>query len=1138
MKSDAFTAAGEFWARALPLWTSDAATRAIPVIVAITLVLVALRFGWKLGSGTRRPHPSNARPVLDQASTAREVGVEWPLVATSWRFGPRIHLRRALAEAHRLAGPDALRILVVAGDGTLDLCHSIGLAPPGAGTVRIAAGNRTVLIDAAGADSRTLRRLASALPRRRPIDAATAIVTAGGVPPGTLARMAGVSRATGFRVALHFVIAGASRVAAWRIVDAGNRDGRTLCAQLAREAACRWLAGGSRAGLSDISNAGSRGLPEALDAAFAAAAPRFVDIASLCFTGEGLRAAAAQTAERTRPTGAPRIATWASLAVLLVGVWLTGLVAVTGTVRSDALRVDVESSAQATATPMQDTDVDAAPSGRAIRRTADLGVRLAGYSEFSPLLPLASVLPEYDAPGRLGALLLDVHALRPLARELDRHFREHLTANDDPAAFLENARVIGRRLAAWEGLAHNPHGVDLRSLFSDAFGGGPDAWPEGMGRTLALSGSKPPKAYGVLDSIALTALTHQGFVAAMRQRAHDTYTNGPVARAARRAGMTNAGWRERHDALRDLRAAIHDPGQSWLMEARHRPSNDLELQLFGGALTLPLLARAGVTEARAVVDRIRAGAREAAEQFTVPEIGPLLVRSHAGTQHGGSAFALAPRAKAWLEFLDRIRSAGILDLQQAAAHPGAGPMTVDPAPLAETRAMLRTFDRSAAGGLLDSMPLETAQSLLLGLANEMAHGVAAEVEHAVRTTDRGPWLTVPKSTFDDLTQIETWLRESHSADAANRVLRVRSRVAGTLLESAVLGLMEEDPIGIRLEPFSDATAPFRQFEQGVERLQSVYDLIAAPYIAVAERGGESSAYDWLEIGEDISRYRSGDSDAALSGLEHILRVYADDPSSICAAGPMPRTAAQSTYVERAVSRVSNDVARTCSTLAMSRSQATHDSLVDYFKRHVSPFWPYAGEPNAPEISVATLGQFVERVHAARSALETVEGPLVEPLLANVRFWTPVADGGAAVRFRVDWRARREEERLAHHVAEIGLAGVERDADGIYTWHYGQRAALRMRLAVNSPYRFARASDPVGLETTLVGHGSGSLLRILEGLHKGALTIESEVVDSRNARWPLRVTARVTYVDGVPMSLRRNVVEHPDSHVPDLNAVRG
>ena len=1137
MKSDAFTAAGELWARALPLLTSDAAARVIPVIVAITLVLAALRIGWKLGSGTRRPHPSNARPVLDPATTERVVGIEWPLVATSWRFGPRIHFRRALAEAHRLAGSDALRILVVAGDGAHDLCHSIGLAPPGDGTVRIAAGNRTVLIDAAGADSRTLRRLASALPRRRPIDAAAAIVTADGVPPGTLARMAGVSRATGFRVALHFVIAGASRMAAWRIVDAGNRDGRTLCAQLAREAACRWLAGGSRAGLSDISNAGSRGLPEALDAAFAAAAPRFVDVASLCFTGEGLRAAAAQTAERTRPTRAPRIATWASLAVLLVGVWLAGLVAVTGTTRSDALRVDVESSAQAAATPMQDTDVDAAPSGHAIRRTAELGVRLAGYSEFSPLLPLASVVPEYDAPGRLGALLLDVHALRPLARELDRHSREHLTAIDDPVAFLENARLIGSRLAAWEGLVDNPQGVDLRSLFSDVFGGGPDAWPEGMGRTLAQSGSKPPKAYGVLDSVALTALTHQGFVAAMRQRAHDTYTNGPVARAARRAGLTNTGWRERHDALRDLRAALQDPDQSWLMEARHRPSNDFDLQLFGGALTLSLLARAGVTEARAVVDRIRAGAREAAEQFTVPEIGPLLVRSDAGTQHAGTAFALTPRAKAWLEFLDRIRSAGILDLQQAAAHPGAGPVTVDPAPLAETRAMLRTFDRSAAS-LLESMPPETAQSLLLGLANEMADGVAAEVEHAVRTTDRGPWLTVPKSTFDDLTQIETWLRESHSVDAANRVFRVRSRVAGTLLESAALRLMEEDPIAIRLEPFSDATAPLRQFEQGVERLQSVHDLIAAPYIAVAERGGESSAYDWLEIGEDISRYRNGDSDAALSGLEHILRVYAHDPSSICAAGPMPRTAAQSTYVERAVSRVSNDMARTCSTLATSRNQATHDSLVDYFKRHVSPFWPYAGEPNAPEISVSTLGQFVERVHAARGALETVEGPLVEPLLANVRFWTPVADGGAAVRFRVDWRARREEERLAHHLTEIGLTGVERDADGVHTWHYGQQAALRMRLAVNSPYRFARASDSEGLEYTLVGHGSGSLLRILEGLHEGALTIETEVVDSRNERWPLRVTARVTYVDGVPISLRRNGVEHPDSLVSELNVARG
>ena len=153
--------------------------------------------------------------------------------------------------------------------------------------------------------------------------------------------------------------------------------------------------------------------------------------------------------------------------------------------------------------------------------------------KFSPLLPLASVVPEYDAPGRLGALLLDVHALRPLARELDRHSREHLTAIDESRGVSRecpsDSEVGWRHGKAWWTTRKGSICVACSATFS---GGGPDAWPEGMGRTLAQSGSKPPKAYGVLDSVALTALTHQGFVAAMRQRAHDTYTNGPVARAS------------------------------------------------------------------------------------------------------------------------------------------------------------------------------------------------------------------------------------------------------------------------------------------------------------------------------------------------------------------------------------------------------------------------------------------------------------------------------------------------------------------------------------------------------------------------------------------------------------------------------
>ena len=1025
-----------------------------------------------------------------------------------------------------------------------DLCHSIGLAPPGEGTVRVAAGNRTVIIDATRADARTLRRLAFALPHRRPIDAAAAIVDKDGIPPGTLPRMAAFARDTGFRVALHLVISGPHRLAARQLVGAEHRDGRTLCLQLAQDAARRWLAGGTRQGLSELSDASARGLPEALDAILAATALRYVDLASLCFTGAGLRAAMSETAHRTRPARPPAIATGAGLAALLAGASLAALAAITGSARSDALRATVESAAEQVAAPAGIASASPVPVSHATRQAAELSVRLASYSEFSPLQPLGPLLPNFDAPARLGASLLDARVLRPLAKEMNRRGRDLLAPSADSVAWIESARRVGTWLAAWEGLTGDRRTVDLRGLLSDAFGGTPETWPQGIGRVLARPGVEPPTAYEHLDSSALAELTHHGFVATMQRRAHKIYADGPVARAARRANLPGTGWRARHDALRDLRDGLEDPEQAWMIGAGHRSSSDFDLHVLDAALALPQLGSSGVTEARIAVDRIRSEAREAAERFVVPEIGPVLVRTDTGAPGGRPGIALSPRARAWLTFLDRIRSAGVLDLPQAPAHSSAGPVTADPETIAATRERLRTFDRYASS-LPAVLPPETARALLLGLAREIAPGVAAEVELALRpvkhfehSTDKPVQLTAPWSVFDNLTAIESWLREHHGTTAAQRVLGIRSRIAGTLLESAALTLQAEDPMGIELDASSDGTAAVRRFVQGVERLSSLYRRSALPHIGVAEHGDAGLSLQWAEIGKDLARYRRGDAGSTLSGMERMLRAYADDPQSACAEMETSRAMAADSYIRRAASRFATELARTCSERAIARLHAEYDSLVDHFNRHVSRLWPYSEESGAREISSVALERFVKRLHAARDALEKVDGPLVEPFLANIRFWTPVADGGVALRFRIDWRANRGDERLAHHLAEIELTGVEKDADGIHTWRYGRAVTLRMRLAVNSPYRFVRAADSTGLVHRFDGQGGGALLRLFEGLHDGALTFEAEVADSRGTRQPLRVTARVTYTDGVPMSLRRTGEAQPDSRVPDPHVAKG
>ena len=318
------------------------------------------------------------------------------------------------------------------------------------------------------------------------------------------------------------------------------------CAPSLRSDAARiWLTGGSRKGLKELALAQSRELPAVLDRAFAAAPSSTVDIASLSFGGVGLRAAVAQTAARTQPAVTPGFSIWTGVTVLIAGAALAGLVAVTGLDRSKALRGAVQTAQHEAATPWLATGIDAVPSGSRVRRMAGLSVRLAEFSEFSPLAPLALAVPNYHAPGHVGASLMDAYVLRPLAASLDRRARELLTPTDDPVAWIEDARLVGEWLAAWEGLAEDPQQVDLRRLFAGAFGGDLDAWSEGTDLALVRTAVRPPSpSQGGLDVDALSELARRNFIATMQRWAETVYTNGPVADAARRAVQRGTSWRD------------------------------------------------------------------------------------------------------------------------------------------------------------------------------------------------------------------------------------------------------------------------------------------------------------------------------------------------------------------------------------------------------------------------------------------------------------------------------------------------------------------------------------------------------------------------------------------------------------------
>ena len=1130
--SDALSRMGEFAARLLSGGTLEIVLLIVLIVVGVVLLLVALWILWKLlvllGKGLVWLFRNGGDVLRKQSATRREERLAAPPpVATGWGSSPRIGLRKALGEARRRAGPDALRIVLVAGAGMADLCRSLGLTPPGAGTIGIAASGDTILIDAARADSGRLRALASALPWQRPVDAVAVTVDRDGIPPEALVRAAGFARAAGLRVGLHFVVPSSSPVAAWRVVESDNRDGGDLCMQLAQDGARIWLTGGPRSGLKELSLAQFGELSTALDRAFAAAPSSSVDMASLCLSGAGLRSAVAQTAARTRPAETPGLSLWAGAAGLAAGAALAVLVTIVALDRTDGLRSAVSTAEREAAAPWHTTDIDAVPSGARVRRVAGVSALLAGYSDFSLLAPLAILTPNHDAPARLGGALLDAFVLRPLALGIDREARGRLQPSTDPEAWLGDAQVVGEWLAAWEGLSEDPEEVDLRRLLAAAFGGEPDTWPEGLDLALVRTeASPPPPVHGGLDVDELSDLARRNFIATMQRWAESVYANGPVASAAKRAIDRSANWREQHAALSDLRAALQDPGQLWLTAAEDRPDYGFEIRLLGRALALAVLGQAIALEAKAAVSRIRIDAREAAQHFTLTEVGPLMVRWSTGTQGGGGApsLSLSGPAQAWLAFLDRV-NADFGESSQSAVASIAGPVTIDATMVARNRARLSAFDRFAAD-LPPDLPPAAARNLLTNVASELVVGVASDVESALRPAGRvglarehAQRLAQAAQALDDLGEIEVWLRERQANFQAERVASVRSRVAENVLAAGAVVLAEEDPIGVYLDPAADAGAMVRRFERGVERLRRLYEQLGAPYVDSAALRGGAIALEWRDIGDDIAGYDRGDAEAALSGLEGALHAWADGPDDACAAPQVLRAEGRDDYVARALARYRAQFEQECDQRRSARARAALAALSAYFRSNLAWMWPFSRDTKAPELPSATLGDFVSRLQESQEALASLEGGAVESLRANAKFWK-LDDSGVAVRFRAEWRARPGEEHLAEHLMAHEFVGAEKDDGGIHVWRYGTPVALKLRLAKNSPYRFENPSDVEGLELEFSQESNGALLRILDGLSNGAFLVAARVLDEAGARQELRLTARIAYPDGEPMTLPR------------------
>ena len=1101
------------------------------IIVAFIAVLIVLWIAWKLllflGKAVLWLAQALVGATQRQTVARREARLSAPPeVATGWGASPRISLRKALAEARRMTGPEALRVVVIAGDSVGDLCRSAGLIPPGPGTIGVAAAEDLILIDATRATAKALRKLARALPWNRPVDGVAAIVDGETIPAETLARTASLARATGMRMALHFVLSTRSGTAAWRVVESDSRSGQALCTQLTHDTARIWLGGGARKGLEVLSRAQAQNLPAAIDRALAAAPSTSIDIASLCFGGAGLRGAVAQTTGRTRPAATPGISLWMGAGVLAAGAGLATLVTVTGIERAGALRAAVDSAQRESNTSWLADGFDTVPNTSRVHRIAGLGTRLARYSELSALAPLAIAAPDYSGPRRLGAAMLDTYVMRPLAAGLTRRAQADLAPSDDPRGWLENARRVGEWIAAWDGLADDPQEVDVRRLLSDAFGDDQAGWPEGTELAMVLTATRVPTLEeGGLDTDSLVARARRNFISTMERWAAKAYTNGPVARAARQVTHGATGWRVQYAALVELRRALLDPGQEWITAAEDRPDYGYEARVYGRSVGIGILGQTTAVEAKAAVSRIRIDARRAAEHFVVNEIGPLMVRTTTGAAGGGGgpSLALSRQAQAWFAFLEKLHRSEFAQMPSRPVTPVVGAVTVDEAAIADARRRLQLFDQ-LAGSLPADLPPSVTQGLLREVAAEVVTGATACVELALRPVaqveyrnDRALRLARSEPALKGMAEIERWLI-SHGARAeADQVLEMRVRVAETALESGTGVLAEEDPVGVYIDETADSDAMIRRFERGVEHLRRLYKQYGAPYKDAAMLGAHRAAFEWDAIGRDIDAYDRGDPNAALSALEGMIQAFARDPHAACVTKNATHASARDDYVARALRRFHEQRATQCRRLAFDEALDVYHDLARYFERQVAGQWPYTSDTAARELPATTMRALVARIEEAKDALAKLDGQFVRVLNDHLELWTVEPDS-LSVSFRVNWRARKSQERHAQHLIGIDLEGVSTDEDGVHTWRYASPVAVRLRLAKDSPYRFVGAADSARREWLFRGEGNGGLIRWFENLKNGAWTVEAEIADRAGARQQLRVTAQVTDPEGDPISM--------------------
>ena len=364
-------------------------------------------------------------------------------------------------------------------------------------------------------------------------------------------------------------------------------------------------------------------------------------------------------------------------------------------------------------------------------------------------------------------------------------------------------------------------------------------------------------------------------------------------------------------------------------------------------------------------------------------------------------------------------------------------------------------------------------------------------------------------------KVAAWLGDHGWTEAGRAARAAADRTIESHLRLGLDAVLAADPI--RIEVGRRGADPERVRERLVrsaEAVRALHRSYAEPLLALAPDARGEAARSWRSLARALDAWERGDVRSGIGGLASLLDAYAADPAGACADPRFPP--APPGYLGQVVRRTRADFEAACRRLGHEERIAARDRVLAGFGPALARSWPWSGDPASPDAPKEAVDRYV-RVLAAAPDLSGLDARYVTELERERALWATDDEGGACIDLRIEWRARAAEDENAHHLIAIEIEGTER-RDGVRAWRYGTPVTLRLRLARNSPYRFAAGAGGASLEHVERFEGSAALLRMLDSLARRGWRVETPLVDEAGDEATLRLSVRAFRPGGTPLDL--------------------